>query len=133
MRKILRILPVFFFLLACSGKNKVPRGILPPQKMQAIMWDMLKADGFVSEYLSKDSSLDKKQESIKLYDEIFLIHTTNKEEFKKSLSYYQDHPAIYKVLLDSLSANHSGETQKDDEPTLTDSILSKKIRAIGVK
>jgi hypothetical protein len=104
MRTGLLILCAFIFLAGCGGKDKIPNGILPQKKMQAVMWDMMRADQFLSDYvLNKDSSLNRKTESIKIYQKIFLIHKINKEVFQRSFSFYQSHPALLKVIMDSLS------------------------------
>ena len=108
---MIRSLSVFllvFILLACSGKNKIPRDILSQPQMEAVLWDMISADEFVAGYvLPKDPSIDKKRESIKLYDEIYQIHKTNKDQFEKSLSFYQSHPNLLMDVLDSINAKHS--------------------------
>ena len=72
--------------------------------MQAVLWDLMRADQFLADYvLKKDSSLNKETESIKLYQRIFLIHKISKELFRKSLSFYRSHPALLKVIMDSIS------------------------------
>ena len=49
--------------------------ILPQKKMQAVLWDMMRADQFLTDYvLNKDSSLNKITESLKYYQQIFAIH-----------------------------------------------------------
>ena len=100
-----------FIVLSCSGKNKIPKDVLSQPQMEAVLWDMISADEFIAGYvLPKDSSLDKKQESIKLYDEIYRIHKTSKEKFEKSLSFYQSHPSLLMDVLDSINAKHSNNT-----------------------
>ncbi len=67
------------------------------------MWDMIRADQYVSDLLSKDSSRNKKNESIKLYDEIFHIHKVTPGQFKKSLDYYSSQPDLFQPIIDSLA------------------------------
>ena len=108
---MIRSLSVFllaFILLACSGKNTIPKGILSQPQMESVLWDMISTDEFVAGFiLPKDPSLDKKQESIKLYEEVYRIHKTNKEQFKRSLSFYQSHPSLLMNVLDSINAKHT--------------------------
>ena len=74
--------------------------------MQAVVWDMMRADQFVTIlYLEKDSTLDRNTESIKLYQQVFRIHQISKEEFQQSLSFYRSHPALLKVIMDSLKSS----------------------------
>lgn len=90
-------------LSSCGGKNKIPSGVLKQKEMKLVMWDMIKADEFVRNFVARDSSKNKKEESIKLYEEIFSLHKTNKETFDKSLHFYQAHPDLYMGIIDSLN------------------------------
>lgn len=106
MRGRLLIPLLIFFLLSCKGKNKIPAGVLPQKKMQAVLWDIMRADQFLSDYvLSKDSGINKVTESLKYYEQIFAIHKTTKEQFQKSFSFYKDHPMLLKAIMDSI--NHA--------------------------
>ena len=100
MRKYLMLLPMIL-LIACS-RNKVPADVLPPDKMKPLLFDMMRADELVTGYVLRDTSLKAKQEQVKMYEQVFAIHKTNKAEFYKSLKFYQQHPQINKVLFDSL-------------------------------
>jgi hypothetical protein len=94
-------------LLACAGcadQGSVPSGILPPNKMQTVMWDMVQADQYAVLYVAKDSAAhrDTKTETLKLYEEVFRLHDVSREEFRKSYQYYLDHPVLNQLLFDSL-------------------------------
>lgn len=104
MRTGLLIVYACFLFTGCKSRDSIPDSILPPKKMQLVLLDLMRADQFLADYvLNKDSSLDRKTESIKLYQKIFLIHKINKEIFQKSFSFYRSHPAFLKVIMDSLS------------------------------
>jgi hypothetical protein len=104
MKSWLLIPLLLFFLSACKRKNRVPAGVLSQKKMQTVLWDVMRADQFLLAYvLNKDSSLEKETESFKYYQQIFAIHKITKEQFEKSFSFYKDHPALFKVIMDSLS------------------------------
>ena len=62
----------------------------------------MRADQYVQDFVLKDSSKNKKEESIKLYEKIFHIHHTTHEQFEKSQSYYQSNPLLYRPIMDSL-------------------------------
>ena len=94
---------IFFLLTAACRDNGVPGKVLPQKKMQSILWDLLRADQFLADYvLNKDSTLNKKTESQKYYQEVFDIHNITREEFQRSFSYYQSHPALMKAIMDSI-------------------------------
>jgi hypothetical protein len=89
-------------IAACSGGG-VPSGVLKKDKMQVVLWDMLQADDFVREYMvNKDSTLDDTAEFLNMYERVFRIHKTSREEFARSFNYYQSHPALMKEVLDSM-------------------------------
>ena len=104
MRNGLLIVLLIFFTVGCKNKNGVPGSVLPPEKMQVILWDMMRADQFLTDYvLNKDSSLNKTTESLKYYQQIFAIHKISKEEFQHSFFYYKSHPILLKAIMDSIS------------------------------
>jgi hypothetical protein len=104
MRTLLLIALVVIFTAGCKGKNAIPNSVLPQKKMQAILWDMMRADQFLADYvLNKDSSLNKTTESLKYYQQIFAIHKTSKEEFQHSFSFYKSRPGLLKAIMDSIS------------------------------
>jgi hypothetical protein len=91
--------------MGCSDKNSVPRGILPTDKMEQVMWDMAQADQYAALYVTKDSAhVDRKAESLRLYAEVLRLHEVSPEEFRKSYRYYLSHPELNQLLFDSVIA-----------------------------
>ena len=104
MRTGLFITCCLFIISGCKENNRIPGDIIPPKKMQAILWDMMRADEFLGDFvLPKDSGLDKRNESSRLYGQVFSIHHISKEQFGESFTFYKTHPALFKVIMDSLS------------------------------
>ena len=102
MMKSFFILLLVLIITSCSVKNKIPQDVLSQPQLQAVLWDMLRTDEFVLNYIKNDSTHNKKDESTKLYEEVFQIHKTNREQFRKSIHFYNSHPDLLKVVLDSL-------------------------------
>ena len=103
MRSILLLL-VLLFAFGCRDKKSVPQGVLPQEKVQAILWDMMRADQFLSDYvLNRDTSLTTTTESLKYYQQIFALHKVSREEFQQSFSFYKSKPALLKEIMDSIS------------------------------
>ena len=100
---------------ACVRDNKIPKDVIPQNQMRKIMWDLMRADAYVTDFVMKDSTRDKKAESAKLYEKIFDIHATSQEAFKKSLAFYQNRPDLFKVISDSLRADEKKSQQYPDE------------------
>ncbi len=97
----------FFVCFSCSTKD-VPNNVVPPQKMQAILWDLIRADELTGYRATLDTSIIKEKESIQLYAQILRIHNTSEEEFKRSFAYYEKNPEQLKTVLDSLRLRSEG-------------------------
>ena len=99
----------------CIRDNKVPKDVIPQNQMRKIMWDLMRADAYVTDFVMKDSTRDKKAESAKLYEKVFDIHSTTRETFKKSLVFYQGRPDLFKAISDSLRVDEKKSQQYSDE------------------
>ena len=97
---LLIILLVFAF--GCIRDNKIPKGILPQNEMRKVMWDLMRADAYVADFIMKDSTRDKLAESATLYEKVFRIHGTTEETFRKSVAFYESRPDLLKTIMDSL-------------------------------
>jgi len=111
---------VWMGLLAACG-NKVPRDVLPPEKMKLVMWDLLRADELAAETVGF-SNFGRQRDSMceVLYQKVFLMHKTDKESFARSLRFYQGNPNISKQMLDSVIS--IGERERK---WLNDSVILK--------
>ena len=86
-----------------SDKNSVPSDVLPHDKMEAVMWDVIQSEQYSANYLIKDSArLDLKLENLRMYDEIFRLHHTSRDQFRKSYQYYMGRADLAQTLFDSL-------------------------------
>ncbi len=83
--------------------------------MRKIMWDLMRADAYVADFIMKDSTCDRKAESAILYEKIFDIHSTTRETFKKSLAFYESRPDLLKVIADSLRSDENKTQQYPDQ------------------
>lgn len=109
-----RICLIFFsglILFSCENRNKLPEGILKPDKMQAVLWDVIRADAFTTEFLKKDSAKNTVEENLKLQQQIFAIHHVSKVDFYRSYDYYKSNSSVLKELIDSMI--RKSERQKD--------------------
>lgn len=123
----MRILFVIFslaFIFSCSGKNEIPAGIMPPKKMQAVLWDMISAGEFLNAYVNYKDSIDKEAESLKRYGQVFQFHKISKAEFDKSWLYYRQHPEKMRPILDSLSKRQSPLLEADSTGRSPDTMLN---------
>jgi hypothetical protein len=93
--------------------------------MRKLMWDLMRADAYVTHFIMKDSSQDQKAKSAVLYEQIFNIHSTTQEAFKKSLAFYQSRPDLMKAIGDSLRSDEKKvqEYQNYLKPLKTDTTI----------
>jgi hypothetical protein len=134
-------LALFSLLVSCGGSNSVPDSVIQPEKMETLLFDMLRADQFLADYVFPlDSTVSKPKESVALYNKIFEIHGVTADQFKKSFGYYSDHPALLRIVMDSInkSATYKASLAGKDSlagktsdsikiPVTKDSLLKKKI------
>ena len=122
---------LFIFLsiimFGCVRNDRVPKNIISQNDMRKIMWDLMRADAYVSDFIMKDSTRDKKTESALLYEKIFAIHSTTQEAFKKSMAFYETRPDLLKVITDSLRSDEKRvETYQDyKKPQRLDTTINK--------
>jgi hypothetical protein len=95
----------FLPIIGCVNKDSVPSDIIGKDSMKLILWDMIQADQYSKQYLAKDSAkINVHLETMKLYQQVFDIHHTNKDEFKKSYQFYLSKPNLSSEVFDSLAA-----------------------------
>ena len=102
MKKLLFLIFIICFV-ACSGGDRVPKGILPRDKMQQVLWDMINAGEFLNNYIYTSDTINKVAENEKIYSEVLRLHEITRKDFEKSYEYYRQHPLMMKSILDSLS------------------------------
>lgn len=90
------------FLFSCESKDKRPAAVLQPEKMQAVLWDIIKSDAYTNQFILRDSAKNAVEENLKLQQEIFAIHHTTREAFYQSYDYYKKNSKEFKAILDSM-------------------------------
>jgi Domain of unknown function (DUF4296) len=119
---------LLFLLLSCSG-NGLPKGVLAKDQMEAVLWDMIQADQYYREYILKDSTKrDVRSERFKLYERVFEMHKTTRENFDISYAYYSAHPKLMKDVFDSLSDKGSRKLQDFYKPVIRPADTSARIK-----
>lgn len=101
--KIAAFIIIICCIFSCKNKDDAPSGILKFDKMRAVLWDVIQAEAFTAQLKKKDSILNAALENLKMQQQIFSEHQTNKEEFYKSYHYYSGHIQLMRTLLDSIT------------------------------
>ena len=103
--KQLNGLLIFILMTSCSNRTGIPKDILPPDSMEVILKDVIMAEQYSSQYISKDSLVrDKVKANQDLLEAIFKVHHITRTAFRESLNYYESRPDLNKKIFDSLSA-----------------------------
>lgn len=87
MRGVLAVLLLNAILLwGCQRSQTVPSDILSPDKMEAVLFDMLRSGNLVNNFiLTKDSTLPKEQTHINWLNKVLTFHAVSEQQFKKVL------------------------------------------------
>ncbi len=118
---------VILFIFSCNQEDKVPKNIIEKKKMQELVWDMARADAFLTAFAGKaDSTFDRNKETIRLYKEVLQIHKVTQEDFRKSRDWYQKHPAVMKAIMDTLQERRRTIMEERSRPTTIPNIDSLK-------
>ena len=102
MKPLSFIIAILFFFYSC--KETIPGNVIGPEKMQMILWDLLRADALSKELVRTDSSRALNSEEKRFRNQVFQIHKITDEQFSKSYAFYTAHPVILKTILDSLNS-----------------------------
>jgi hypothetical protein len=116
--RIRSILPVLcIVLISCGKKSGVPGEFIQPSKMQLVFWDYIRADALTTQQQKNNNgSPEAMAANVKLQKQVFAIHQVTKEEFYKSLDYYNSHPVLMRTLMDSILSKANRERQNKTGP-----------------
>lgn len=90
-------------MAACANNDTIPGDIIPRQKMETIIWQLIQSDEYANILANHDTLRKASTEKMKVYQQVFDLNRTSLVEFKKSYSFYMEHPNISKVMFDSIS------------------------------
>lgn len=108
--RVLLALLLISLAVACGNKSK--EDVLPQPKMEKVLWDVVQADEFIQAFVLKDSAkVNVNAERYKLYEQVFRLHKTSRQQFSKSYEYYLSHPEKNRLLFDSLAAKANRRLQ----------------------
>ncbi|MEO7800589.1 MAG: DUF4296 domain-containing protein [Ginsengibacter sp.] len=110
MRRLFTICILLILITSCGKKDDIPKDIIPSPKMEALLWDVLRADMLAEENVKKDSTKNLNMESHRLNELIYQIHHVSEADFKRSISFYEARPELLRTIFDSLNAK---QTRKD--------------------
>jgi len=103
MKRRLAGISCLVLCFACTPEDrKIPPDILAIDKMKVIIWDMTEAGEYATFLKEKDSTI--RSLNTAYFSEVLSLHHINKNSFTKSFDFYQAHPSLNKILMDSVYA-----------------------------
>lgn len=116
--RIIAVILIVVILVACNSK-RAPKGILEPEPMQAVLWDMFMAGEFLQGYvLLQDTGIHKLVKSDQVYNKVLALHKIDRETFDKSMNWYRQHPQMMKEVLDSIAAQNKEKSDQQSLPAV---------------
>lgn len=110
MKKLVLFASIALFFSFCDSKEKVPEGVLSPEKMSEVLSDIHLADGAMKAYYIIGDSA--KRIAPHLYKEVFERHQVDSAKFHESLEYYFEYPEkmeyVYNLVNEKLIKLESG-------------------------
>ena len=100
----LTILILMIFIFSCSGKDKVPEGVLEPAKMEKVMTDLLMSESFAESYLLIDTSKKRDEWFTGELNKVLAVQGVTQDQVRKRLDFYKTRPDLFKVIIDSINA-----------------------------
>jgi hypothetical protein len=97
---------------SCSRSGRVPSDIIGREKMGAILFDIGMAEGHLESFYFRDSTANRDSLLRRELDKVLAIHHVSQSEFRRSYDFYKTHPAIFKVMTDSLQAQSQRSQDK---------------------
>jgi len=112
MKGLLTAVILMMFACISCNSDKIPADIIQPDKMKKVIWDMVRAEQIVfNDTLFKTPSA-KKNKTTELYQQVFSIYKIDRNSFYNSYKYYEEHPDLNRLLMDSVN-QYSGRKRQE--------------------
>lgn len=130
-RKGLLYLLTITLMLFVSCKSEIPSGVIPPEAMKSIIFDLMVAEQIERADTSSATRLHLRDSTTRTIKEVLAIHKVSKTDYMKSLDFYESDPHLLKKLLDSTKAYGAilqdtlrKKIRESNRPVKLDSIVS---------
>ena len=101
--RTVKILSLLFLLLLVSCKVEMPESVIPPEKMEALLYDYHLTQSMSSSF----SSISYKEKLMFIY--VYEKHGVSKEKLDSSLVWYSRYPKHLKLIYKNLEARFQSE------------------------
>jgi hypothetical protein len=111
MRNVVLAFLSLIFIAACQHKVD-NTSVYDKEKMLKVTWDLIKANDFAGQFLFKDTSKNLKLESIAIFQKVFALNKTTRDEYLFNYKYYVARPAAFHEIMDSMSVRANRDRGK---------------------
>ena len=99
----MRVVVLACLFLVCSCKeDSVPEDVFSEEKMGNVLYDILLADEWVDYTRMYDSSYMNFPKRAAIYDSVFQVHGITKQDYQKSMGYYEGRPDVLKEIFETI-------------------------------
>jgi hypothetical protein len=112
--RIFSTLLILALFASCNNKQAPPE-ILPKEKMEKVLWELLQADEWAF-YIHQLDTTARKQAALQHYAEVYRINGIDAKVFKQSYEYYSKRPALLSPVLDSVRNMATPPTEPMADP-----------------
>lgn len=110
MHRYLYIFAILTMLISCGNSGSV----LPKEKMEKVMWDVAQSSELLNGYVYyKYPEQNRAALNDVMLDKVFKIHNITREQFNKTLDYYEKRPDELKVVIDTIVSRQKRALGKD--------------------
>lgn len=103
---------MLFVVLAGCESSKMPKDIIPPAQMSAILYDMHLTDGYLSSIPGQDSA---RKVGAAWYTGVYKKHKVDSARYSKSLDFYYKDPELLKGVYDQVSERLKKAKEVEDK------------------
>lgn len=110
MHRYLYTLGILLALVSCSSSSDT----LPKEKMEKVMWDVAQSSELLNGYVYyKYPEQNRAALNDAMLQRVFKIHDITKEQFNKTLDYYEKRPDELKTIIDTIISRQKRALGKD--------------------
>lgn len=80
--------------------------MLPFEKMEVVLWDIIQINAYANTILIKDSTVDLPVKMAELEKAVFEKHKVDGKVFFETYEYYMSDPKLYVELMDSIMVHN---------------------------
>jgi hypothetical protein len=106
------IVAALLFLLACGRQDDIPADVLPGERMGNVLFEITMAEAFLENYVFRDSTVKRDSALRRELETVLQANRISQESFRKSYAWYKQHPAVFRVVVDTMYARSQRSQEK---------------------